>query len=163
MRLGCRADQVGHDLPVGLTPLVRSQPVGLRGEVVVQCRAPAHVGAFAPLAPAAAAALIDVPAAARPPVAVAPPPPPNPLPQPISNINPNAGMAQQNESQPQLATAVQDANEMSDPATDVVAMSARTDRTRTADAAFVLGAATLLSAAAGYQLRRRYAFAKQCG
>lgn len=159
--VGCGVGQVGRTLPVGLTPLVRSHPIGLRGEVLVQCRAPALLPVLPPVA--AAVTVLAIPTAARPPVGVAVPAPPNPLPQAPGNLNLNAGMSHQEEEQAQLATAVQDANEASDPATDVVAMSARVDPSRRTDLAFVLGAASLLSAAAGCQLRlrRRPVLAKQ--
>lgn len=158
--VGCAPSQVGKVLPIKLTPYVRSQYVGLNGEVDVDCRGLPKVLPVPPIVPAAAP-LIFAPAA-RPPVAVAPPVPPNPPAQPATNVNPNAGMAREEQQQPQLAMAAQDSEEAGED-TEVVEMSAMRNPVRHSDALFLLGAAVLMGAAAGCQmhLRRRNAYARQ--
>jgi hypothetical protein len=100
--------------------------------------------------------------AIRPPVAVAAPVPPNPPAQPASNVNPNAGMAREEQNQPQLAMAAQD-SEAAGEDTEVVEMSAMRNPSPKSEAMFLAGAAVLMAAAAGcaMQLRRRTSFVRQ--
>jgi hypothetical protein len=158
--VGCSASQAGQTLPIYLSPYVRSQPGGQPGEVDVQCRPqpklPTLPTVVAPVAP-----LLIVPAI-RPPVAVAAPVPPNPPAQPASNVNPNAGMAREEQNQPQLAMAAQD-SEAAGEDTEVVEMSAMRNPSPKSEAMFLAGAAVLMAAAAGcaMQLRRRTSFVRQ--
>jgi hypothetical protein len=159
--VGCTPSQAGQTLPIYLTPHVRSQPGGQTGEVDVHCAPSAPK--LPPLPPVIqqVAPLLIVPAV-RPPVAVAPPVPPNPPAQPASNVNPNAGMAREEQNQPQLAMAGQD-SEAAGEDTEVVEMSAMRNPTPRPDAMFLAGAAMLLAAAAGcsMQLRRRTSLVRQ--
>lgn len=159
MPVGCTASQVGKTLRIGLTPRIRSQAYGSPGEVDVICQAKPKLPPIPPVAPAAP--LLFFPGA-RPPVAVAPPIPPNPPAQPASNVNPNAGMAREEQQQPQLAMAAQD-SEAAGEDTEVVEMSAMRNPSPRSDALFIGGAAMLMAAAAGcaMQLRRRTAFVRQ--
>ncbi|MBV9097937.1 MAG: VWA domain-containing protein, partial [Frankiaceae bacterium] len=158
--VGCTTTQAGTTLPVYLTPYVRSQQRGPAGEIDVQCKL---VPKLPPIPPqfVQAAPLLFVPAI-RPPVAVAAPVPPNPPAQPPSNVNPNAGMAREEQQQPQLAMAAQDSTEAGD-STEVVEMSAMRNPPSNSTAMFLAGAGVLMAAAAGcqLQLRRRTAYARQ--
>lgn len=119
--VGCTSAQAGRELPVGLYPTVRSVSVGLYGQVVVRCLAPAVPPVVRPPeAPPQPAAV------AHPLVALAPvvPAPINPPANPISNINPNAGFSQQEEQQFQLASVLQDASEEEQPELAELEMSA---------------------------------------
>jgi hypothetical protein len=159
--VGCTTTQAGQTLPVYLSPYVRSQPRGPAGEVDVQCKlVPAKLPPIPPTV-VQAAPLLFVPAL-RPPVAVAPPIPPNPPAQPASNVNPNAGMAREEQNQPQLAMAAQDSHEAGED-TEVVEMSAMRNPHSQSNAMFLVGAAVLMTAAAGcqLQLRRRTAYVRQ--
>ena len=109
----------------------------------------------------------SAPAAVVPPVvgvalttgvaAAAPPNPPvnfNGPPNPNPAVNPNAGFAQQDEQQPQLALAESDQG-MEEAEGQQLAMSRRTRNNE--QAALMLGAAGLMTAAAaGYATRRRW-------
>jgi hypothetical protein len=90
--------------------------------------------------------------------------PPNPPTNVNSNfnpnpaVNPNAGFAQQDEEQPQLALAESDQG-LVDAEGQQLAMSRRTTDS---NAAWMLGAAGVMTAAAaGYATRRRWAVATQ--
>jgi hypothetical protein len=157
--VGCTPAQAGQTLPIYLTPYVRSQLGGATGEVDVQCKL---VSKLPPIAPIAQAAPLLIVPAVRPPVAVAPPIPPNPPAQPASNVNPNAGMAREEQNQPQLAMAAQDSAEAGED-TEVVEMSAMRNPAPRNNAMFLTGAAVLMAAAAGcqLQLRRRNAYVRQ--
>jgi hypothetical protein len=98
----------------------------------------------------------------RPLFAVAQLLPPNPPAQPASNVNPNAGMAREEQNQPQLAMAAQD-SEAAGEDTEVVEMSAMRNPSPKSEAMFLAGAAVLMAAAAGcaMQLRRRTSFVRQ--
>ena len=158
--VGCAPDQAGKRLPIYLSPFVRSQPVATPGEVDVVCKAPPKLPP-PPVVPPAAPLLVIT--AARPPVAVAPPVPPNPPAQPATNVNPNAGAAREEQQQPQLATAAQDADELAGEDTEVVEMSAMRNHAPRSEVLFLTGAAVLMAAAAGcqLQLRRRNAYVRQ--
>jgi len=158
--VGCAPDQFGKTLHIHLSAFVRSKPVDSPGEVDVVCKAHPKLPPV-PIVPAAAP-FVFLPAA-RPPVAVAPPIPPNPPAQPATNVNPNAGMAREQQQQAQLAMAGQDAAEPEGEDTEVVEMSAMRNPAPRNDAMFLAGAAVLMSAAAGcaMQLRRREAFVRQ--
>jgi hypothetical protein len=94
--------------------------------------------------------------------AAAPPNPPanfNGPPNPNPAVNPNAGFAQQDEQQPQLALAESDQG-MEEAEGHQLAMSRRT--TNNEQTALMLGAAGLMTAAAaGYATRRRWQTARQ--
>lgn len=158
--VGCAPSQVGKTLPIYLSPFVRSQPVASQGEVDVVCKLQPKLPP--PPVITEAAPLVFLPAA-RPPVAVAPPVPPNPPMQPATNLNPNAGMAREEQQQPQLAMAAQDADAAEGEETEVVEMSAMRNPSPRSEAMFLAGAAVLMSAAAGcaMQLRRRTAYVRQ--
>ena len=160
MPVGCTTTQAGQTLPVYLTPYVRSQPRGLPGEIDVQCKLVPKLPSIPPIVQAAP--LVFVPFA-RPPVAVPPIVPPNPPPQPpSSNVNPNAGMAREEQNQPQLAMAAQGSSEAGED-TEVVEMSAMRNPPSNSTGMFLAGAAVLMAAAAGcqLQLRRRNAYVRQ--
>lgn len=158
--VGCAPSQVGKKLPIYLSPFVRSQPVATPGEVDVVCKVQPKLPP-PPIVPLAAP-LVFIPSA-RPPVAVAPPMPPNPPMQPATNVNPNAGMAREEQQQPQLAMAAQDADAVEGEDTEVVEMSAIRNPSSRPEAIFLAGAAVLMAAAAGcqMQLRRRTAYVRQ--
>jgi len=114
------------------------------------------VGAPAPAPPVVALTLTAGVAAAappNPPVNFNGPPNPNPA------VNPNAGFAQQDEEQPQLALAESDQG-LEEAEGQQLAMSRRT--TDNEQAALMLGAAGLMTAAAaGYATRRRWQTSSQ--
>jgi hypothetical protein len=159
MPVGCTTNQAGQTLPIYLSPYVRSQPDAGTGEVDVQCRV---VPKLPPVPPIVQAAPLIITPIIRPPVAVPPPAPPNPPFQAPSNLNPNAGMAREEQQQPQLAMAAQGSAEEGED-TEVVEMSAMRNPPSNSNAMFLTGAALLMAAAAGcsMQLRRRTAYVRQ--
>jgi len=154
MSLRCSPAQDGMDLPVDLTPTVRSRSVGLDGRVLVRCRSKALPLVVVPPKPAEP----QPPLAPRPPVAIVAavlPAPINPPAQPISNINPNAGVSHQEEQQMQLATVTQDLNEEQQEEVAELAMSAVAERRHQTQDVWL--ALTGVTAVTGYALgfRRR--------
>jgi hypothetical protein len=114
--------------------------------------------------PVAKPALVVPPAAVTVAAGVAPAAPPQPPsnintnvnPNPNPAVNPNAGFAQQDEEQPQLALADADQGLADD---TTLAMSRRSSDSETA---WMLAAAGLMTAAAaGYATRTRYRWARQ--
>jgi hypothetical protein len=101
-----------------------------------------------------------LPAVAVAAVAAAPGGPPNPPaqgnanPNPNPALNPNAGFAQQEDQEKQLAFAGADQGEALGETTEELAMSRRGPST--AEEGMMLGAAGLMTAAAGYAVRRRW-------
>lgn len=153
--VSCTAAQDGKDLTVGLTPTVRALPLGLYGEVVVQCRADVVPPPVPPVPQPPLEPEPVPPPPARQPVAIALAPPPNPPVQPISNINLNAGFSQQEEQQFQLAAVTQGASEESAEEEVELAMSGLDrDDALAPVGAFLAGAAMLTAAAAVAQRRR---------
>lgn len=137
-------------------PLTLTATAGIRS--LTATKTTVSCGPVGKLAPAAAAP----PAAAVVAAGLAPVAPPNPPTNVNTNVNPNpavnpnAGFAQQDEEQPQLALADAEQGLQEDTS---LAMSRRTsDR----DAALMLGAAGLMTAAAaGYATRSRWRTARQ--
>jgi hypothetical protein len=156
LHLTCGVEQDGMDLPVRLVQTVRDDTV-VTGEVLVHCRAPVVAPPGTPPRPPPPPDPIPPGRPPIPPPLVAPvfqPPIPN---NPISNLNPNAGLSQEEEQQYQVATVGQDATE-DDQQEDVeLAMSALPSRDDAAAAGLLLGTATFISAATGvaFASRRR--------
>ncbi len=160
LHLTCSAAQDGMDLPVRLTQSVRDEAV-LGGEVLVRCRAPREVAPEVPprrRPPAPPEPYEPEPYVPRPVVLPVLVPEIQPVPnQPPNNLNPNAGLSQEEEQQYQLAAVGQDASEQTDEAEDVeLAMSALPEDSA-ARTGLMLGAAALMSAGASavWATRRR--------
>jgi len=153
LHLTCSAAQDGEDLPVRLVQTVRGDTVVV-GEIVVRCRS-AVVPPEVSKPPRVAEPEPDPPLPRPRPIVLAlvppafQPPVPN---NPISNINPNAGLSQEEQQQFQVATVTQGAQEDEEAEDVELAMSGvRPDDA--AAASLLLGAATVVSVA--YALRRR--------
>jgi hypothetical protein len=145
LRLTCAAAQDGQDLPLRLVQAVRDEDV-LAGEVLVRCRSRAKVVPPPPRRPRAPEVPEPPPAPLRPLVLPVFLPELNPVPpNPPNNLNPNAGLSQEEQKQFQLATVSQGAAENEEQQEDVeLAMTGLT-----------LGSAAVMSAAAAWAMRRR--------
>jgi hypothetical protein len=150
VRYTCPTSATPHTWPLTVTAHAGARPVSSTRTTLVCGAAPAPG-----IVPAAVVAL---------PAAVAPGTPPNPPPNVNANanpnpaVNPNAGFAQQDEEQPQLALAESDQGLEDEPGTSL-AMSRRSSD---AQAAWMLGAAGLMTAgAAAYATRSRWRTARQ--
>ena len=149
VRFSCPQSASTHRWPLTVTAHAGARPITSTHATLV-------CGGVAPVVPAAAAVAL--------PAAVAPGTPPNPPPNVNANfnpnpaVNPNAGFAQQDEEQPQLALADADQGLTEEPGTSL-AMSRRTGD---AQAAWMLAAAGLMTAgAAAYATRSRWRTARQ--
>lgn len=152
LHLTCSAAQDGQDLPVRLYGSVRDQTL-VTDEVVVHCRAPKVVPPKVRPQPPEEPAPADPVRALPPVVPVEPQPVVN---QPPSNINPNAGLSQEEQQQFQLAAVGQDASEQEQEQEEVeLAMSGLPSREDRGAAALLLATATMVSAGAGVVLRSR--------
>jgi hypothetical protein len=152
IRYTCPKSPKPHTWPLTVTARAGGRSLTSTSTTLV-CGPVAPVPAVVP--PAAAVAIT---------AGIAPGAPPNPPTNVNANfnpnpaVNPNAGFAQQDEEQPQLALAESDQG-LVDAEGQQLAMSRRTtDR----DAAWMLGAAGVMTAAAaGYATRRRWSVATQ--
>jgi hypothetical protein len=144
MRLTCSAAQDGKDLPVRLVQSVRDESV-LAGEVLVRCRSRAKAVPPPPRRPRVPPPPEPLPAPLKPLVLPVFLPELNPVPpNPPNNLNPNAGLSHEEQKQFQLATVSQDAAENEEQEDVELAMTG-----------LVLGAATAMSAATFWAMRRR--------
>jgi hypothetical protein len=166
MPVSCSKAQDGQDLPIGLLPTVRAQPVVfhgrvLYGQVIVRCRSipPAPPRKLPQPPPPPEDPVLPVPAKPQPVGVVQPPVPPA---QPLANMNMNAGFSSQEEQQFQLAAVGQDAGEQQEQVegAEELAMSDYRHRDSAAGAT-MLGGALMMSAAAGVAYRRRLQRAQQ--
>ncbi|MDQ1710875.1 MAG: hypothetical protein QOE45_325 [Frankiaceae bacterium] len=153
----CSPEQDGQDLPVRLYGSVRGETL-VADEVVVHCRAPKVLAVQVPPPDPQADAVPELPlpkpVRVAPAILVEPPPVPN---LPPNNINPNAGLSQEEEKQFQLATVGQDAAETDTQEEEELAMSALPSAEDRAAAQLLLGSALLVGAGASvvYASRRR--------
>jgi hypothetical protein len=152
VRYTCPKKTTGHAWPLTLTAMTAGRSLSSTNTTVV-CGAVPKVPAAAVVPPAAAAVVT---------AGVAPGAPPNPPTNVNTNVNPNpavnpnAGFAQQDEEQPQLALADADQG----PADDTTLAMSR--RSSDSEAAWMLAAAGLMTAgAAGYATRTRWRTARQ--
>lgn len=154
----CVPALAGRTMPVQLEAVSREQVLA-RATARVLCGLPVPPRPVPPAAPPPQHAAAVAPAA-PPPVApivhANPLPNPNPNPQMQPNLHAQAGMAANEQTQPQLALAGQltDANEQ-------LAMSDRRQQ-ETALTTLALGAALCAGCAAGFAVCRRAAHAPQC-
>ena len=149
VRYTCPRSTAAHTWPLTITASAGARPL-TSTTTTVTC------------GPVAKPALVVAPAVVAVVAGVAPAAPPQPPTNVNTNVNPNpavnpnAGFAQQDEEQPQLALADADQGLADD---TTLAMSRRTSDSETA---WMLGAAGLMTAAAaGYAARTRYRWARQ--
>jgi len=152
VRYTCPRAATSHTWPLTLT--ATAGPRALTSTTTAVTCGPAAKPPAAVIPPAAAAVVAGVAPAAPP----NPPTNVNTNVNPNPAVNPNAGFAQQDEEQPQLAFADADQGLQDDTS---LAMSRRTTDS---EMAWMLGAAGLMTAgAAGYAARTRWRWAQQRG
>lgn len=159
-KVTCTKAQDGKDLVAEITTTIRDE-AAVRGELLVKCRSTPIVPPKKVVPPPVEPPLLPIDPIIPPKIAFVPivmpqfnPPPPN---NPPGNLNPNAGLSQEEEQQFQIATVQQGAqeNEAQPGEEEVELAMTGLSHDDAAAATLVLGCAGMVSAAAGAALFHR--------